>query len=346
VTVAIVIADTVPKAEALAPQWRQLPAAGASSIYTSPAWCLAAWRSFPDLGPPRLVAVRSGEMLLGVMPLTAGSNSLSWAGWPLGDEHDARVPTGSLVDEVAAALLYGAASVSLSGDTPELADVRADGVLTRAVASRPGCPAPILQLRDPDAEFGTLACVPGWSRDRRRGLRSARRRLAETGAVTFERVTEPDKLASALPVFVKARLAAWRHRNRLDELPTMDRHINFPNFLADVGRELGSSGQCYLAVLSLDGEPIAQSLLFRTAEADLLYMSTYRAEMGRYGPSHLLLSEIASAAVRDGRRIIELGRGDEPYKFDLGAEQRHLRDLLPQRISDAFHTHKLVRSLI
>lgn len=333
-TLAIVIADTVPKAEALAPQWQQLPASGASSIYTSPAWCLAAWRNFPDLGPPRLVAVGSGETLIGVMPLTAGSDSLSWAGWPLGDEHDARIPTGHRGDEVAAALLCGAASVSHGCATPELKDVRSGGVLTHAVASRRGCPAPILQLRDPDADFGPIACVPGWSRDRRRGLRSARRRLAKTGTVAFERITDPDRLARALPPFVKARLAAWRHRCRLDELPTMDRHINFPDFLADVGRRLGSSGQCYLAVLRLDGEPIAQSLLFRTPDADLLYMSTYQPEMGRYGPSHLLLSEIASAAVTDGRRIIELGRGDEPYKFDLGAEQRHLRNLPPQRISE------------
>jgi hypothetical protein len=44
----------------------------------------------------------------------------------------------------------------------------------------------------------------------------------------------------------------------------------------------------------------------------------------------LLLAEIAAAAFAEDVRFIELGRGDEPYKFDLGAEQRHLRDLLPQ----------------
>jgi hypothetical protein len=33
-------------------------------------------------------------------------------------------------------------------------------------------------------------------------------------------------------------------------------------------------------------------------------------------------------------RVIELGRGDEPYKFDLGTEQRYLRDLLPQRLDE------------
>lgn len=32
-------------------------------------------------------------------------------------------------------------------------------------------------------------------------------------------------------------------------------------------------------------------------------------------------------AVEEGVRTIELGRGDEPYKFDLGAEPRCLQDL-------------------
>jgi CelD/BcsL family acetyltransferase involved in cellulose biosynthesis len=54
--------------------------------------------------------------------------------------------------------------------------------------------------------------------------------------------------------------------------------------------------------------------------------------MARYGPSHLLLAEVAAAAFTEGVRVIELGRGDEPYKFDLGAQQRYLRDLLPQRL--------------
>jgi hypothetical protein len=38
-----------------------------------------------------------------------------------------------------------------------------------------------------------------------------------------------------------------------------------------------------------------------------------------------------------------MGRGDESYKFDLGAERRQLRDLLPQRL-DKLARPVLVRS--
>jgi len=33
-------------------------------------------------------------------------------------------------------------------------------------------------------------------------------------------------------------------------------------------------------------------------------------------------------ALTDGVRVLELGRGDEPYKFALGARARYLQDLV------------------
>jgi CelD/BcsL family acetyltransferase involved in cellulose biosynthesis len=96
-TLTVSITDSFAEAWALAPRWQRLPAAGASAIYTSSAWCLKAWQAFPDLGPPRLVTVMERGTLLGLLPLTAASDGtgLSWAGWPLGDEHDARIgPAG------------------------------------------------------------------------------------------------------------------------------------------------------------------------------------------------------------------------------------------------------------
>ncbi|MGH4009705.1 MAG: GNAT family N-acetyltransferase, partial [Pseudonocardiaceae bacterium] len=61
--------------------------------------------------------------------------------------------------------------------------------------------------------------------------------------------------------------------------------------------------------------------------ADLLYMSTYQPSAARYSPSYLLLAQAAQMAVAEGVRVLELGRGDEPYKFSLGAQSRHLRNV-------------------
>jgi CelD/BcsL family acetyltransferase involved in cellulose biosynthesis len=312
----VAVTDSLADARKLAPRWRRLAVGGASAIYTSPEWCLAAWNAFPDLGPPHLATVMDGGTLLGLLPLTSESNGnrLTWAGSPLGDEHDARIDARCHPEEITAALLRGAAEAAGADTTPGLTDVRSATALTRVVGSRPGCPAPVLRLDEPDADFGPLACIPDWSRDRRRGLRAARRHLDEAGSVTFERITGPARLCTSLPRFVASRLAAWSHRGRLDELPGMDRHVRFPDFITEAATGLSSRGLCYLAVLSLDGDAVAQSLLFRSPGADLLYMSTYRPDMARYAPSHLLLAEIAAAAFAEGVRVIELGRGDEPYR--------------------------------
>lgn len=185
-----------------------------------------------------------------------------------------------------------------------------------------------MRLSDPDEDFGALGCLPGWSRKQRRTLRSARRRLEESGTVTVQRLTNQATLTTTLPAFARIRLASWAARGRLRELPVMDRHPAFPEFLAEAGSSLAAEGRCLLIRLNLDGEPLAQALFFRALGADLLYMSTYQPAAARYSPSHLLLAEASHLAVAGGVRVLELGRGDEPYKFSLGAHSRHLRNII------------------
>lgn len=315
-------------AQDVAEEWGHLHAEGASDIFTSPARCLAGWRAFPCLGTPLLlVATDNTGVLLGALPLTSGPNGPRWAASPLGDEHDVRVRRDRPAQEAVSALLQAVPRVSGSGEAV-LADVRPDGVLAGAAETRRGCPAPVVQLEDPDEEFGALTCLPGWSRERRRMLRSARRRLEQSGQLTVVSVTDPASLATALPDFTRTRLGSWASRGRLAELPAMDRHPRFSEFLGEAGRGLAADGRCLLLSLNLDGEPLAQALYFRSPGAYLLYMSTYQPTAAQFSPSHLLLAEAAQMATAEGVRVVELGRGDEPYKFVLGAQPRYLRDVI------------------
>jgi CelD/BcsL family acetyltransferase involved in cellulose biosynthesis len=323
----IVALGSLDEAQGVAEEWGGLHAGGASDIFTSPAWCLASWRTFPGLGPPLLlVAVNGAGVLLGALPLTNGPRGPTWPGSSLGDEHDVRIRRDQPTQAVVSALLRSVPRVAEPGKTV-LRDVRSGGLLTRAAPGRVGCPAPVVGLNDPDEEFGALGCLPGWSRKQRRTLRSARRHLEETGNVTVQRLTDQATLATALPTFARIRLASWAARGRLCELPAMDRHPGFPEFLAEAGSGLAAEGRCLLVRLNLDGEPLAQALFFRSPDADLLYLSTYRPAAARYGPSHLLLAEAAQTAAAGGIRVFELGRGDESYKFRLGAQPRYLQNV-------------------
>lgn len=323
----VIALGSLTEAHAVAQEWGRLHAEGASGIFTSPAWCLAAWRAFPDLGAPLLlIAVDSAGNFHGALPLTRSAQGPTWPASPLGDEHDVRVGPDLPVSTVVSALLRSVPH--FAGGDQLLTDIRPDGLLTRIARSLRGCPAPFVRLRDPDEEFDALGCLPGWSRKRRRALRSARRRLEDCGKLTVQRLVDSASLGAVLPTFARSRLAAWEQRGRLSELPVMDRHLHFPEFLADAGSRLATEGRCLLACLHLDGEPIAQALYFRSPGADLLYMSTYQPMMAQYSPSHVLLSEAVRVAVAEGVQTLELGRGDEDYKFALGAEVRYLQDVV------------------
>ncbi|MGH3869208.1 MAG: GNAT family N-acetyltransferase [Pseudonocardiaceae bacterium] len=324
----VIALGSVDEAQDVAQEWGRLHAGGSSDIFTSPAWCLASWRAFPDLGTPLLlIVVNSAGVLLGALPLTNGPLGLTWAGSPLGDEHDVRVRHDQPALGVVSALLR---AVTRMEDPVRsvLEDVRPGGLLARAAMTQAGCPAALMHLNDSDPEFGALGCIPGWSRKRRRTLRSARRGLEDSGKVTVERLANQMELAAALPGFARLRLAAWAARGRFCELPPMDRHPRSPEFLADAGTRLAAEGRCMLLRLNLDSEPLAQALFFRTPGVDLLYMSTYQPMAARHSPSHLLLAEAARMAVAGCVRVIELGRGDEPYKFALGAQNRYLRNVV------------------
>lgn len=321
----LVVIETVEECEGLLDEWAGLCAPGASRIFTSPWWSIGAWRHFSDLGRPLLMTARSAAgQLQAALPLTSTRDGASWAGSPLGDEHDMLLHPD--VDHVGVARELVAEARRMFGSL-RLTEIRAGGVLATCGSVSRGCPAPLLPLQPSNPEFGTLACIPGWSRTRRRGLRSRRAMLEELGELRFERSETPQALSDIVPSFVAARLASWTARERLAELPTVDRHAQFPAFLVEATSGLASAGLCHIDRLILNDAPIAQALYFRLATSSLLYMSTYQMELARYSPSHLLLAESASAALDEGRTVIEMGRGDEPYKFDHGAIVNYLEDV-------------------
>lgn len=308
--------------------WRETRALGMSDIFTSPEWCQAAWQFLPELGFPRLLTAHDDAGNLGaVLPLSASRGGLVCAGSPLGDEHDVRIVASS--SPMAGRIVMEVMARARDEAPLQLRDLRANGVLANTLTTCPGCPAPTLELSPPAANVGVLPAVLGESRQRHRALVRRRRELNKLGVVTIDRVTDPGSLRNAVATFVTDRLDAWRQRGRLHELPHADRLPRFREFLSAVAAGLARRGQCFLTQLLLDDRPLARALYFRRKQTDLLYMSTYEQEYSWYSASHLLLIESAAIAAQEGITTIELGRGDEPYKFNLGARIRYLRELTP-----------------
>jgi CelD/BcsL family acetyltransferase involved in cellulose biosynthesis len=58
-----------------------------------------------------------------------------------------------------------------------------------------------------------------------------------------------------------------------------------------------------------------------------LYNSAFDTVLSRVSPGQVMLGTMIERAVEEGRRIFDFLKGDENYKFRLGAEPRPLYDL-------------------
>ncbi len=73
-----------------------------------------------------------------------------------------------------------------------------------------------------------------------------------------------------------------------------------------------------------EGTPVAAAFGFEDTEAYYLYNSAYDPSAGRTSPGVVLVSMLIENAIAAQRTIFDFLKGDETYKFRLGAEPRPL----------------------
>ncbi|MBT8199242.1 MAG: GNAT family N-acetyltransferase [Acidimicrobiia bacterium] len=94
---------------------------------------------------------------------------------------------------------------------------------------------------------------------------------------------------------------------------------------ADFFRELLKIDGARLDVLrDGSGEPVAASFGFVDADAYYLYNSAYDPAKADTSPGIVMLSMLIEQAIGDERRWFDFLKGDETYKYRLGAEERPL----------------------
>jgi CelD/BcsL family acetyltransferase involved in cellulose biosynthesis len=323
------ILTDVRSVDRLVPAWRQLADGHpASNPFNHPGWVTAWWSQRREPGLVwRCVVGWDGDHLVGLLPLVRyPDGTVRIAG------HDLLDIASTLVSKELCARLWSGAAMwlreidgSTTLDIPVIADddlkaVRALGLNVRVKEEDPG--AYVELPRSWDTYLSTL------SAGRMKRMRWERRQLeAHHGPVTFEIITDSDQLISAVESLWQVRERSWRKRQRYDELMPWARGESIKRFLrALVG--YGSRGmQPAVSVLRAGENTVAMALLLYGQGAAWYYMCTYAPEYGRYGPGRLLLAECIRAAIGQGLRILDLGRGDESYKFALGAKRRVLANV-------------------
>jgi CelD/BcsL family acetyltransferase involved in cellulose biosynthesis len=312
-----------PAAEGAQSAWDALASAvPGSTAFHRPAWQRAAIDALVRRGRLRLIIVWEGASAAGVFPFQAGDDGgLETIAPHVTDFLDPLIDP-ACAEEVWLLALRLVASMNASGVTfhnvreaalsrPSLAAAAAATGFD--VAERPGDACPYLRLPATWDEF--LATRDAHAR---KEIRRKLNKAMKQGAARFERCgTDAGEIAASVKTALglMGRAAGGKGADvRRTLAPVLE--MAAPPLLA--------SGQMWLTTLYLNDRPAACTLQFPHVDGPQLYNCGFDRACKSFSPGCVLLAELIRGAIESGAPTFDLLRGQEGYKYDLGAVDRLL----------------------
>jgi CelD/BcsL family acetyltransferase involved in cellulose biosynthesis len=329
--------------EQLAPEaqrWNDFLAQSSSdSIFLTWQWVELWWRVFgKGLAPKVLLAEDSGRWL-GVAPLMTAAHPgpggrhvrtlkfLGQGGDTLAEHLDFIVAPGHEAEVTAAfaaelcgplrrgwdALLLQRMLADSPNRAPFVACMREHGI---AVEARNELPSPSLLL--PASMEALLAAK---SSNFRSQYQRSRKRLARAGTVRVLRAPQD------LPVEEAIGILANLNRERWQEAGASFRTDSYRRFHSALAQRFAERGWLWLAILTLDGEPVA-------ARYDFVYGGKVWCMQGGWQPARqdlnlgtVMTGEVVAWAIAQGLREYDFLGGEDHYKRRWADHERTLLDL-------------------
>jgi CelD/BcsL family acetyltransferase involved in cellulose biosynthesis len=294
-----------------------------------PDWHRAWWSHYGDGREPIFLAVRDETALAGVVPLMRAGETLSIAGDPqICDYTDLPItvadPAGLLTPVLDAVDLLPWQTFHLWGLPEESAALDA----ARGWSDARGYEAET----DFEAVCPRVTLAPDWetylsglSKKDRHELKRKMRRFAEAGAdVRLRVLSEPAAMDSALDVFFHL------HRiSRHDKAQFMTEQMEA--FFRQMAVALAGRGIARLYLVEVDARPAAALLGFKSGDELLLYNSGYDPAYASASVGLVSKAMALQSAIDDGLVTLDFLRGAEPYKYDLGGQDRIVRQIWVRR---------------
>jgi CelD/BcsL family acetyltransferase involved in cellulose biosynthesis len=296
-----------------------------TNAFVHPAWCLS-WLECNPEAQARIVVEHApdGELRALAAFAAGGSRGRRWTtlGAPLVDFGYPLTAVG--LDEAAALarLLekheseWG--SVTLLGVEASLSDAlvaRRDAGVRFTIAGTESCPCIDL----PSYEVWVNELPRGrWKR-----LAAVRRRVEKYPGVAFKIIDDPTEIRRAVGSFDALRLQSWWNRNRLRELAPAVRSAGHHAFLRRAAERMAAENAASVVELRAHDRLLASAVLFWTSTNVLVALKATDTRMGSaLSPGLALDLFTIELATRRGVTRFEFGRGDETYKYLLGARPR------------------------
>lgn len=167
--------------------------------------------------------------------------------------------------------------------------------------------------------------LAGLSKKDRHELRRKLRRAEETGGITYRITHGEDSLDADLDNFIELLI-----QSRPDKAEFMDESMRA--FFHAAGHAAQRAGWLQLAFMEVDGIRAAAYMNFDYNRHVMVYNSGLdTARFGHLAPGVALAGWIIRHAIEQGQAVFDFLRGDEEYKYRLGATDTHVYRLSIQR---------------
>ena len=317
--------------EALAPEWSGLLAQAChpAGAFLSPEFQSVWWGAFNGDHRLDLRAVRDGDALIGVLPLQRHDGAASLVGdTNVCDYMDLlAVPgretdvTTALLDHLQAENISALELPGLSEGSPSLSALPAAAEARgwRVQREREAV-CPVIQLApDWDSYLG------GIKTRHRREVRRKMRNLLDGGAsVALEALEEPGDIVGALPHFLDLMAAS-----RGDKAEFLTAQL--AAFFQGLAASMSAAGLLRLYFFHVDDKRVAAVLCFLADSELQMYNSGYDPDYRELSVGLASKVFIVRDAIERGLQRVNFLRGDEAYKFQLGAKPTAVTQLRLQR---------------
>ncbi|MCH8009343.1 MAG: GNAT family N-acetyltransferase [Chloroflexi bacterium] len=313
----------------LQPEWVRLLDRQPEPVpFQHPTWQRVWLEEFQDGRDLLLLAVRDGEELVGVAPLLRDGDTLTLVGhYSICDYMDFVVAAdqGRNVFEAILTKLQDEAwsQLELRGlregsttltELPQAAESRGMTVEREEEAV-----APRIQLPGDWEEY-----VSSLKKKHRHELRRKLRNLESAGDLELRTYTSPKDVEMHLPVLLRFMV-----ESREDKATFLSEQMGL--FFHKATQALAKENLIRLYELELNGKPVASVLCFDQGGQLYMYNSGYDPE---YAPMSVGIASKALClrqAIADGKHCLDLLRGDEEYKYRLGAQDQQIYKLSIRR---------------
>ena len=310
-------------------EWQKLlPSCSTDTIFVTPWWQSLWWRHFGEGSELHILSVRDGDEIIGIAPLMLRDGAFSFLGdSDLFDYHDFLILRGREPDFFDAILDYlldldwhVLALVSLPQASPTLSHLPAlvekRGLVAEVKAEDM---APVAFLPSLWEEY-----LAGLSKRDRHELRRKLRRLEKADTPRQYVCENPATLPECMGEFFRLLRASSPEKATF---LTAERQ----SFFIDVALELTPRGQFRLYFLELNGIRVASCICFDYGDSYLLYNSGYDPDYSSLSVGLLNKALCLREAIERGKHSFEFLRGTERYKYDLGATDQAIYQLVVRR---------------